>query len=124
VTKLGFRATDGDDESTLQVVDGSVSSAGLTPEQHCDLFADLCTKLRALGATEVRAERFRARFDAQPAAQPAAQNTAAPGVVVTRVQLGPRPKAPEEALTVHEGEQLSEADKERRRRYRDIAGAQ
>jgi hypothetical protein len=123
VTKLGFRATDGDDESTLQVVDGSVSSAGLTPEQHCDLFVDLCTKLRALGATEVRAEGYRARFDAQPAPHP----TAAPGVVVTRVQLGPKPKPdkpPAEKLELYEGEQLSEADKDRRRKYRDVAGAQ
>jgi hypothetical protein len=120
---MGFRATDDDDEASLQVVDGSVSSAELTPEQHCDLFVDLCTKLRALGATEVRAEHFRARFDAQPASQA----TAAPGVVVTRVQLGgpkEKPKPVEEPLTVHEGERLSEADKDRRRRYREIAGAQ
>lgn len=79
-------------------------------------FVSLCKELREMGATEVRAGEFAAVF---------ATSAPALGVAVTKVQLGPpKPKAPSEPLEIFEGEQLSEADKERRRRYREIAGAQ
>jgi hypothetical protein len=79
-------------------------------------FVSLCERLRELGAVKVSAGEFFAQW---PPAKQAAIETAPP--VVTRVQLGPKPKPVEEQLTVHEGEQLSEADKERRRGYRRLA---
>lgn len=113
---MGFRATDDADD----VVVGTASRAELTPEQHCALFVDLCTKLRAMGATEVRAEQFRAVFaPAMSMPSVSVSPVPAPAVTVTRVQLGPKP--PEEKLEAFEGEQLSEADKERRRGYRRLA---
>jgi len=114
---IGFCASDDDADDATQVVDGTATTAELTPQQHCELFVELCTKLRALGATEVRAERYRAVFGGAVSAP-----VVSAGPVVTRVPIGPKrePKK-EEPLALYEGEQLSEADKDRRRQFAHIA---
>lgn len=116
---MGFRATDDDADAdeAAQVVDGTATTAELTPQQHGELFVDLCTKLRALGATEVRAERYRAVFGGAVTAP-----VASAGPVVTRVPIGaPKPKQPEEKLELYEGERLTEEEKAARREKRRIA---
>lgn len=59
---VGFRVCDDGEEATPEVRDGTASERELSPAEHCDLFVKLCERLRALGAVEVRAEKFRAVF--------------------------------------------------------------
>lgn len=116
---MGFRATDDDADEAAQVVDGIATTAELTPQQHCELFVELCTKLRALGATEVRAERYRAVFPTTVSHTNAYPTTLT--VPVTRVPIGPKPRQPEEKLELYDGERLTEEEKAARREKRRIA---
>jgi hypothetical protein len=116
---MGFRATDDDEDTPEQVVDGVVSTREATLDEEGTAFVDICRHLRQLGATEVRAGSFRAVFPVAAGA-PEAAPAAAPQPVVTRVQIGAKRKEPEK-LEQYEGEQLSEADKERRREFAHIA---
>lgn len=63
--KVGFNVDD-EDEKAPDVRDGQASERELSPAEHCDLFVSLCERLRALGAVEVRADRFRAVFRGEP----------------------------------------------------------
>lgn len=59
---IGF-SDDDEAEAKPDVLDGQASERELSPAEHCDLFVSLCERLRAMGAVEVRAEKFRAVFD-------------------------------------------------------------
>lgn len=99
---IGFRATDSDEDAPGEVVDGVASTRELSPAEHCDLFVDLCKRLRELGAIEVRAAEYRAVWPVERAA------TTGPSLV--RVALGgeraERTK-PEPTHEVYEGERPS-----------------
>jgi hypothetical protein len=64
---MGFRATDEDDDTPGQVVDGVASTREPSPAELNEAFVDLCSSLRSMGCCEVRAGEFRAVWPVQPA---------------------------------------------------------
>lgn len=107
---IGFRATDDDEPESLPVIDGTATTRELSEREEVELFVETVAKLRELGATEVRIGGMRASF---PMLVQAPQ----------RVPVGEKPRAkpaePEQDFPDQPGDTAE--DRERRKRYRDIA---
>lgn len=99
---IGYRATDEDEDTSHEVVDGVASTREPTLAEQGAAFVDVCRQLRELGVVEVRAGDFRAVWPVERAAST--------GPSLVRVALGgeraERPK-PEPTHEVYEGERPS-----------------
>lgn len=109
---LGFRATDDEDETepTPDVVDGRADETEREPtiKEQCEIFRDLCSTMRSMGATEVRMGGFRATFP--PAQPPRAMPASA---------REPRPTKSDDEIPRLDGD--GPEDIARRQRYSEVA---
>lgn len=113
---LGFRATDDDEDTPEQVVDGVVSTREPTLAEDCAAFVGMCRDLRELGCNEVRAGSFRAVWPVQPVA-PVVK---LPAEAVVRAA---KPKPKEEPLPEKVLDTDTADDLHRRARYLEVQRA-